>query len=104
MRKGRNKRLLTADEVAVQLRLKPQTVRKYICQNLLRPSFEGGLIFISQSSLDEFRASGRQPKRGRPKKSEPKPIRSHNSPWIEAKVKAMPSKSVPDVDFGPEWD
>jgi len=53
--------LLTIDEVAAELKLHPDTIRRYIRKNKLKPTRVGGTaIRIRRSELDRFISKGEE--------------------------------------------
>lgn len=53
--------LLTVDEVANELKLHPDTVRRYIREKRLLPTRVGGRLRIRRSELDRFLSEGDKP-------------------------------------------
>ena len=54
--------LLTIDEVAAELKLHPDTIRRYIRQNKLRSTRVGGTaIRVRRSELERFIREGEEP-------------------------------------------
>ncbi|HEU5376150.1 MAG TPA: helix-turn-helix domain-containing protein [Ktedonobacteraceae bacterium] len=52
--------LLTIDQVAIELQLHPDTVRRYIREKKLKPTRVGGRLRIRRSELDRFLQAGEE--------------------------------------------
>lgn len=52
--------LLTIDQVATELQLHPDTVRRYIREKKLKPTRVGGRLRIRRSELDRFLQAGEE--------------------------------------------
>lgn len=56
--------MYTCEQAAKELRMKVDTVRRYVHRGLIRAGVLGGIYLISAADLDEFRNKPRNP--GRP--------------------------------------
>jgi excisionase family DNA binding protein len=56
--------MYTCEQAAKELRMKVDTVRRYVHRGLIRAGVLGGIYLISAKDLDEFRSKPRNP--GRP--------------------------------------